>query len=90
MMLYRFVDQQKAQGFPVERICDIARVSRSAYYHWKGHRDGISTITELEDAGWSRKSNRSTANQRTPTSRLGSPSSCVDMADVSTTNASNG
>ena len=48
-MLYRFVDQQKAEGFPVERICDIAGVSRSAYYDWKRHRDGIPTIGELTE-----------------------------------------
>ena len=49
MMLYRFVDQQKAEGFPIERVCDVAGVSRSAYYDWKQHRDGISTIAELEE-----------------------------------------
>ena len=49
MMLYRFVDQQKADGFPVERICDVAGVSRSAYYDWKRHRDGICTIAELAE-----------------------------------------
>ncbi len=49
MMLYRFVDQQKAAGFPVECICDVAGVSTSAYYHWKRHRDGISTVGELDE-----------------------------------------
>ncbi len=48
MMLYRFVDQQKAAGFPVECICDVAGVSRAAYYHWKRHRDGFSTVAELD------------------------------------------
>ena len=48
-MLYRFVDEQKAGGFPVERICDIAGVSRSAYYDWKLHRDGVSTVAEVEE-----------------------------------------
>ncbi len=48
-MLYRFVDEQKAEGFPVERICDIAGVSTSAYYHWKLHRDGVSTVVEVEE-----------------------------------------
>jgi transposase InsO family protein len=46
-MLYRFVDEQKAEGFPIERICDIAGVSTSAYYDWKRHRDGISTVAEV-------------------------------------------
>ena len=40
-MLYRFVDEQKAEGFPTERICEIAGVSTSAYCDWKEHRDGI-------------------------------------------------
>ncbi len=48
-MLYRFVDEQKAEGFPVERICDIAGVSTSAYYDWKRHRDGVSTVAEVEE-----------------------------------------
>jgi len=50
VMLYRFVDEQKAGGFPVERICEIAGVSRAAYYDWKQHRDGIPTVGELEEA----------------------------------------
>ena len=49
-MLYRFVDDQKAAGFPVERICEVAGVSRAAYYDWKAHRDGIPTIGELAEA----------------------------------------
>ena len=48
-MLYRFVDEQKAEGFPTERICDIAGVSTSAYYDWKQHRDGIPTIGQLAE-----------------------------------------
>ena len=48
-MLYRFVDEQKADGFPIERVCDVAGVSRSAYYDWKQHRDGICTAGELAE-----------------------------------------
>ena len=48
-MLYRFVDEQKADGFPVERVCDVAGVSTSAYYDWKRHRDGIPTVGELAE-----------------------------------------
>ena len=48
-MLYRFVDEQKAEGFPIERICEIAGVSTSAYYDWKQHRDRISTVGELAE-----------------------------------------
>jgi transposase InsO family protein len=49
-MLYCFVDEQKADGFPVERVCDVAGVSTSAYYDWKQHRDGILTVGELDEA----------------------------------------
>jgi hypothetical protein len=49
MMLYCFVDEQKAEGFPIERICEIACVSRSAYYDWKKHRCGVETAAELEE-----------------------------------------
>ena len=49
MMLYRFVDEQKAEGFPIERICEVAGVSTSAYYDWKKHRDGIVTAGELRE-----------------------------------------
>ena len=48
-MLYRFVDEQKADGFPIERVCEIAGVSTSAYYDWKDQRDGIPTVAELEE-----------------------------------------
>jgi transposase InsO family protein len=48
-MLYRFVDDQKAEGFPTGRICDVAGVSTSAYYHWKKHRDGCPTVGELTE-----------------------------------------
>jgi len=49
VMLYRFVDEQKADGFAVERICHVAGVSRSAYYDWKQHRDGVVTAAELAE-----------------------------------------
>ena len=49
MMLYRFVDQQKASGFPVGPTCEVTGVSISAYYDWKRNRDGLSTIAELEE-----------------------------------------
>ena len=48
-MLYRFIDEQKADGFPVERICEIAEVSTSAYYDWKKHRRGVITNTQRVD-----------------------------------------
>ncbi len=48
-MLYYFVDEQKAEGFPIERICEIAGVSTSAYYDWKEHRCGVETAAELAE-----------------------------------------
>ena len=48
-MLYRFVDDQKAEGFPVERISDVVSVSTSAYYDWKKYRCGIPTVGELAE-----------------------------------------
>jgi transposase InsO family protein len=48
-MLYRFVDEQKADGFSVQRICDVAGVSTSAYYDWKQHRDRIGTVGEITE-----------------------------------------
>ena len=32
MTLYRFVDAQKAEGFPVRLVCSVLGVSPSAYY----------------------------------------------------------
>ncbi len=49
VMLYCFVDEQKAEGFPIERICDVAGVSTSAYYDWKKHRCGVVTAGQLRE-----------------------------------------
>ena len=35
VMLYRFVDAQKAEGFPVRMVCSVVGVSPSAYYAHK-------------------------------------------------------
>ena len=35
MTLYRFVDAQKAEGFPVRLICSVVGVSASAYYAYR-------------------------------------------------------
>ena len=35
MTLYRFVDAQKAEGFPVRLVCSVVGVSPSAYYAHK-------------------------------------------------------
>jgi len=49
-MSYRFVDAQRAEGFPVTMCCEVAQVSTSGFYDWKAHRDGVATVTELADA----------------------------------------
>lgn len=49
-MSYRFVDAQRAAGFPVTLICEVAEVSPSAFYEWKAHRDGVATVGELAEA----------------------------------------
>lgn len=49
-MSYRFVDAQKAAGFPVTLTCEVAGVSTSGFYDWKKNRDGVATVTELTDA----------------------------------------
>jgi transposase InsO family protein len=48
-MLYYFVDDQKAEGFPIERVCEVAGVSTSAYYDWKKHRRGVVTAVEVRE-----------------------------------------
>ena len=35
VMLYRFVDAQRADGFPVGMVCSVVRVPPSAYYAYK-------------------------------------------------------
>ena len=35
VMLYRFVDTQRAEGFPVRLVCSVVGVSASAYYAYR-------------------------------------------------------
>ena len=47
MTLYRFVDAQKAEGFPVRMVCSVVGVSPSAYYASKQRpRSGPSQLAE--------------------------------------------
>ena len=47
MTLYRFVDAQKAEGFPVRPICSVIGVSPSAYYaHKKRPEPGPVQLAE--------------------------------------------
>lgn len=48
-MRYRCVAARKAEGFPVTRACEIAGVSRSAFYDWSSRPVG-PTAAELEEA----------------------------------------
>ena len=46
MTLYRFVDVQKAEGFPVRLTCSVVGISPSAYYaHKQRPQPGGSTNT---------------------------------------------
>ncbi len=47
MTLYRFVDDQRAEGFPVRLICSVVGVSPSAYYaHKKRPQSGPVQLAE--------------------------------------------
>ena len=46
-MLYRFVDAQKAEGFPVRLVCSVVGVSPSAYYAYRHRpRSGPAQLAE--------------------------------------------
>lgn len=49
MSRYRWVDCQKADGFPVRTACFVAEVSTSAYYDWL-QRSAAPTETEWDEA----------------------------------------
>ena len=47
MTLYRFVDAQKAEGFPVRMVCSVVGVSPSAYYAYRHRpRSGPAQLAE--------------------------------------------
>ena len=47
VMLYRFVDAQKAEGFPVRMVCSVVGVSPSAYYAYRHRpRSGPAQLAE--------------------------------------------
>ena len=46
-MLYRFIDAQKAEGFPVRMVCSVMGVSPSAYYAYRHRpRSGPAQVAE--------------------------------------------
>ena len=46
MMLYRFVDAQAAEGFPVRLVCSVVGVSPSAYYAQQRPQSGPAGMAE--------------------------------------------
>ena len=52
VMLYRFVDAQKADGFPVRMVCSVVGVSPSAYYAYRHRpRSGPAQLAEAALGG---------------------------------------
>ena len=66
MMLCRFVDAQKAEGFPVRLVCSVVGVSPSAYYAYRQRpRSGPVQLAEVNTgARWPRL--HSTTGQQPP------------------------
>lgn len=50
MMRYRWVEDQKADGYWVTMACEIAEVSPSAFYEWLDRKDQPPTDAEREEA----------------------------------------
>lgn len=50
MIHYRFVDSQKADGFPVAAACRAAGVSTSAYYDWRQAQDSEPSPAQQAEA----------------------------------------
>ena len=49
MTRYRWVDSQKAKGYPVAAACAAAGVTRSAHYAWTSTRRGGPTPRQRAD-----------------------------------------
>jgi putative transposase len=47
---YRWVAAQKADGFPITAACEIAHVSRQAFYDWQARQDRGPSEAELAEA----------------------------------------
>ena len=50
-MLYRFVDAQRAEGFPVRMVCAVVGVSPSAYYGYGKRLSGWPVNSVRADLG---------------------------------------
>ena len=76
MTLYRFVDDQKAEGFTVRVTCSVVGVSPSAYYaHTKRPQPGPSWMRPR----WWTRSGRSGANREEPMVRSACALSCAGV-----------
>lgn len=50
MTRYEWVAAQKADNYPVKLACQVAGVSRQAFYDWDANRDGEPTDAQLAEA----------------------------------------
>ena len=80
MMLYRFVDAQRADGFPVRLICSVVGVSPSAYYAHKQQPAPIWTGAAGRGRAWWTRSGPSGRTRMGPMVRHGCAPSCVGVA----------
>ena len=49
-MRFAFIRDHQGE-FPVERLCDVLKVSRSGYYAWKGRPPAAQTVRREELLG---------------------------------------
>ena len=50
MTRYRWVTDRKAEGFPITMACEVAEVSRQAFYDWQQHANSGPTEAEQVEA----------------------------------------
>ena len=50
MMRYRWMAARKAEGFPTTLCCDVARVSRQAFYDWRADHGAAPTDRQAAEA----------------------------------------
>lgn len=50
MTRYRWVEDQKADGYPTTMACEVVEVSTSAFYEWRQQREAGPTDAEVAEA----------------------------------------
>lgn len=50
MTRYRWVAARKAEGFPTTTACEVAQVSRQAFYDWRARHEAGPTVAETAEA----------------------------------------